>query len=259
MRRHEKVELGFLVVWVGTKCTLHCKACANMIPYAKQVDYDIEDVIKDLKRVLKYAKVKKIQIQGGEPFLNKGIIKLIRIIDKLDVEEILITTNGTVRLDDAVIQALKKIKNPHFFINVSNYECVKAKQTVFVDKLRKEGIPVQYYAFKDGDGDWRDYGDINTPQNKNNAAVQGIFNHCDTKYCNTLAKGKIYRCGRAVITEEYYELDLKENKDYIDVHNLKKRNASVCLKAYYYEQNFPEYCRYCLGATKRVTPGEQMF
>lgn len=35
-----KDSIRFLVLWVGTKCTLKCENCCNLIPHAEQVSYD---------------------------------------------------------------------------------------------------------------------------------------------------------------------------------------------------------------------------
>lgn len=39
-----KDSIKFLVLWGGTKCTLRCKNCCNLIPYVKQVSYDTEKI-----------------------------------------------------------------------------------------------------------------------------------------------------------------------------------------------------------------------
>lgn len=64
---------------VTSKCNINCKYCHNS-DYANKVDdmttTEIETLIKSLKE--QYP-INKVLLTGGEPLLNKDIVKLVGI------------------------------------------------------------------------------------------------------------------------------------------------------------------------------------
>lgn len=81
LRSKEKYEMNALSFWVGTKCTLRCRDCCNIIPYHSQTSFDIDLLISDLRKLLGICKINLLQIQGGEPFTHPQIKKLIQAIN----------------------------------------------------------------------------------------------------------------------------------------------------------------------------------
>lgn len=59
-----KENIRFLVLWVGTKCSLRCKDCCNLIPYVQQESYNVNEIIDNLNYVTKDVKINLLQIQG---------------------------------------------------------------------------------------------------------------------------------------------------------------------------------------------------
>lgn len=61
----KKNIIRFLVLWVGTSCTLRCRDCCNLIPYMPQISYDEEEIFENLDYITKEIKIDTLQIQGG--------------------------------------------------------------------------------------------------------------------------------------------------------------------------------------------------
>jgi len=91
--------LNYLRLAVTDRCNLRCFYCMpeegiNYINRKELLTY--EEIIRTVK-VLSELGIEKIRITGGEPFLRKDMMKLLRNIRAIKkIREINITTNGTV-------------------------------------------------------------------------------------------------------------------------------------------------------------------
>lgn len=238
-----------LVLWVGTKCSLKCRDCCNLIPYVKQKSFDIEQIIIDIKNLLKLCRVEYLQIQGGELFTHPEAEKIIKIIDSLDVPRIWITSNGTITPNRKVITALKEVKHKDFRITLSQYEVIKDQQQKFHDVLVENKIACNKYYFSAKEGLWFLIHREN--KNRNNRQVQEIYDNCGFKVCTTLVDGRLFHCGNAYGSEEYFKIKFTE-KEALDIRKLmtnkgSKDEKSKTIKTFLEDKRFKEYCRYCLG------------
>lgn len=119
-------EIDYLRISVTDRCNLRCLYC--MPEGIKKIDKEKiirdEDILRIVQEATKIG-VKKVRITGGEPLVRKNIIALIKKINDIEgIEEIVLTTNGTLLLGQ--VRQLKDagIKR----INLS------------IDSLRKERI-----------------------------------------------------------------------------------------------------------------------
>lgn len=60
-----KNRIRFLVLWVGTKCTLKCRDCCNLIPYLTQKSYEVNDIVANIEYITENMDIEVLQIQGG--------------------------------------------------------------------------------------------------------------------------------------------------------------------------------------------------
>lgn len=145
----EDTGCRFAWVEITNKCNLKCIHCYN------ESDSHCDNImsLKDFYRVVDYLignGIFKIQITGGEPFLNKNILKkmLDYIVGKFSFVEIF--TNGTLISDDW-FEYLKK-NNIHIALSVYSYnsqmhDFVTKVQGAFdrtnttIKTLKKFGIP----------------------------------------------------------------------------------------------------------------------
>lgn len=253
-----RVELDFVVLWVGTKCTLSCRDCGNLIPYVKQVSYEIDNAISDLQALTRISSIKKLQIQGGEPFSHKDFHKLIARLDELEAQEIVITTNGTAHIDEITITQLLNVKRP-FKVAISQYDAAKNRQDSFYRKLRHHGISVEKYAFYKGDGGWVDQGGPTSPRNNCDEEVQKIYDCCAFRCCVSLAEGRVFRCGRGPTSAEHYGLTYSEGHDFFDVRKTyDSSQAATGLQNFIDNKEFKAYCRHCKGTFTPIPAGIQL-
>jgi len=96
--KHGRV-VDYLRIAVTDKCNLRCFYCMpeEGIDFVKKAELlDYEEIIRLVKLVAKVG-VSKIRITGGEPFLRKEIMGLIRSLSRIEgIDKIAITTNGTL-------------------------------------------------------------------------------------------------------------------------------------------------------------------
>lgn len=254
----QKFEIGFLVLWVGTLCSLKCRDCGNLIPYAKPESYSIDQTISDLKKLLSVCKIQKLQIQGGEPFTHPNIGKLLCVIDKLNIPEIVITTNGTIKLNSNIVKQLKCIENPSFQVVISSYECAKTKQNEFFDVLINNNINCIKYNFFQDDGSWVNQGGLDVKCNTDNLLVQKLYDECKFKVCLSLVNGELFRCGRAKVSSEVYHLQYTNN-DFLDIRKIHNPISGFEeISQFMNNLSFKEYCRYCLGTEEKIPAAIQL-
>lgn len=104
-----KNRIRFLVLWVGTKCTLKCRDCCNLIPYLTQKSYEVNDIVANIEYITENMDIEVLQIQGGEPFTHKDISKVIEICAmNSKIHKIEIASNGTVMPSEEAINIIRK-------------------------------------------------------------------------------------------------------------------------------------------------------
>lgn len=111
-------EINYLRLAVTDRCNLRCNYCmpSEGINFAKNDKLFTIDELSKLSSILVGQGIDKIRITGGEPFVRKDLMVLLRNLSKLDgLNDISVTTNAT--LIGPYIDELKElgIKN----VNVS--------------------------------------------------------------------------------------------------------------------------------------------
>ncbi|KXS44118.1 MAG: molybdenum cofactor biosynthesis protein [Candidatus Frackibacter sp. T328-2] len=98
MQDNYRREIDYLRVSVTDRCNLRCfycmpedgvelKGCNDILRY--------EELYKIIKTATKLG-VSKVRLTGGEPLVRKGLIDFIRDIKELGIEDLAMTTNGTL-------------------------------------------------------------------------------------------------------------------------------------------------------------------
>jgi len=255
--REERVTIDFLVLWVGTRCSLRCRDCGNLIPYAKPERFDLDLVISDMIKMIKLCKINNLQIQGGEPFLHPFLHKMLTAIDNFDIPKISISTNGTVNISEKTILLIKNIKHRNFEIRVSSYKCVKDKQRDFFNRMKNNNIKCSTYNFKHN-GFWVNQGSPDTGKNDNDIEVQRQYFECAFNNCVTLANGELFRCGRGKLSLEIFGIN-RNAEDVLDIRNIhENQKGSSTIGLFLENKKFKEYCRYCLGTKEKIPPAIQL-
>lgn len=256
-----KDSIRFLVLWVGTKCTLKCENCCNLIPHAEQVSYDFNCVLDNLEYITKNICIKTIQIQGGEPFTHPQLYEIIQAcaINK-NIESIEIASNGTVMPSSEVLQIIKQYKKK-IVLRFSKYKCVENRQKEVTKMIEKNGVTVQSYDFIFGSGLWFDSGKIDQPFNNNYLEVEQIYKECTTKECWVLANNYMAQCGKIINLLEIKGGELSEN-NVIDVTNSRIREIDFRIVLDKFDHNYktciPSLCGYCKKREGYIEPAIQI-
>ena len=104
-----KNKIRFLVLWVGSKCTLKCRDCCNLIPYLEQKTYSVDSIINNINYITQDMEIELLQIQGGEPFTHKHISEIIeKCAMNNHIHKIEIASNGTILPNEDTIKVIKK-------------------------------------------------------------------------------------------------------------------------------------------------------
>ena len=168
-------RIRFLVFWVGTKCTLKCKNCCNLIPYVNPVSYSTKKILDNLSYITKDIVVETLQIQGGEPFTHREIDSIIEFCAlNPNIHKIEIASNGTIIPNKRTIDVIKKY-NEKIVLRFSDYVCDRKKRQILEDRLKNQyNVDVQKYEFMYNTGEWFDLGDID---NKKETDIQKRKKH----------------------------------------------------------------------------------
>lgn len=259
----EMTEFGLVIpaltIIVGQACSLKCKHCANFSPYApiQAKHYSLEQICMDLKLIFEASyRTKKIQVQGGEPFLYQELPELLDFIrnsGKVDV--LTVATNGTILPRDQVLDALQR---NHVRVRISEYPIV-AEESIrkLKERLNAYNIEIWNYQFASNDAMWYDMGGVsNSATAESEERVQQRFINCPFHDCFTLENSKISRCGRAVMAEQLQGFIAKE-KDLLCISPSK--DLQIMLWQYLKTPEHMEACRYCRGAEgEKIVPAQQI-
>lgn len=260
--KHGKIEMTdqgliipALVVIVGQACSLKCKHCANFSPYAPNGTkrYTLEQIMSNLRLIFQsVCHIKKIQIQGGEPFLYTELAELLDFIHNSDPSTTLtIATNGTIIPAETVFHALKR---NHVRVRISKYSVTPQENVSQLrDILDGFGIENWTYEFASQDSMWYNMGQGTLPFWGN---VERRFLDCPFHDCFTLENGWISRCSRAIIAEQVQGFTANED-DYLRVE--PSEDFSLRLWKYLEAEECMEACRYCRGTEgEKVVPAQQL-
>ncbi len=237
----EKLDIARLVVILGTKCSLKCRDCNNLMPLFKpQKDLNPDKIILSLERILDITtSLLKCELIGGEPFVSNNLEKVLPFVlkeDKISVVEI--TTNAKQIPDKQLLDLLKHKK---VIIRISNYGNV-VDQSEFIEFCIDNNLNHEVLCCEH----WISPGDVNK-RNKSIKELKEEYYRCSTGYlCKTLYEDKIFSCARSA---SLYNLGLMEEIEYIEVNEgldeKKVKNFII--------QDYSIACDYCdMGLIERV-------
>lgn len=120
-----KIMLPQVEFAITTQCNLRCKHCTNYIPYLAQEAQKVLD-FKHFKLYLdnllaNISRLNSLLLLGGEPLLNKDLPKMLEYaLNQNKIENVYITTNGTLTFNDELKEVLLSGKNK-LWVWISNY------------------------------------------------------------------------------------------------------------------------------------------
>lgn len=102
-------------IHVSRYCNLRCEYClSNSGPEVLAPALDCEAIARSVE----WLGVEGVTVSGGEPLLSKDLAVLLATLNRLDkVQNIKVTTNGTVRVSGHLVSALSRIGELNFSID----------------------------------------------------------------------------------------------------------------------------------------------
>ena len=134
-------KLKYLIFNTGTKCNFACRTCGpwSSTGHAKEWEarygekFNAEESSVDDLLQQDLSHVKKVEVLGGEPFVNLEHLKIIEKIKDSDPYWLTYTTNGSIRLKQDIIDRFKHFKA----INISLSIDAIGKQFEYIRTLGK--------------------------------------------------------------------------------------------------------------------------
>lgn len=242
------IILPRIVVIVGTKCTLRCKDCSNLMQhYEKPYDIRIEDLLEDMQQLFSMVDYCVcINVMGGEPFIYPHLEKLLKyLIENERVGSIELTTNATKIPKESVLNLLG---NEKVRVEISDYGDIEMMSS-FVKAIDKYGVKIHFPV----NMKWIDCGDCK-PRNRNENILKELYAFCEAgKLCKSLFKGKIFDCQRGA---HLLDLGYSDNIDFLDIYNCSKEDIfTFWLKDYTIAC---DYCNLAVHPKKFIEPAVQM-
>lgn len=246
---NNELNIARLVTVLGTKCSLRCRDCNNLMPYYKpQEDFDKEEILTSLNNITQKAQsILVCELIGGEPFLSKNLDGVLEyVIQNETIKSVEITTNGTIMPSEEQIPLLK---SPKVSVRISDYgELVDKRRIVtFFDEHQ-----IRYKVLDTGK--WISVGGVESRQ-RTETELKRQYKACSSGYyCKTLYKGKIFACARAA---GLYDLGFMKEKEYVEAFETFDEKK---MKEFLF-RDFSVACDYCdngLSNSVYIAPAVQL-
>lgn len=125
---------------ITSKCNLHCAYCHNEKYINSNDDKSTDELIKLITNLKKSNNINKVLLTGGEPLMNKDVIKLVKTFTELGIKVdmvsngILLTEKMMKELDDA---GLKRIRLSIDDTTEKNINRDNVNSSIILKKIRK--------------------------------------------------------------------------------------------------------------------------
>lgn len=245
----KRTYIHFLVATVGQACNLSCKDCGNFAPFAPKhtLRYAAGEILEQLKTITKYADIRLLQIQGGEPFLHSELRNILEFVKECGaVKKCLIATNGTI-IPGGGGANWQCLQDEKFIVRISNYPVAADKSEGVQAWLKEQNIQSELYHFASKDDKWYELGMEKNPHASENAEQEKAeerYQKCLFRNCLTLENGVLGRCSRSIIAEQVQGFSAKEG-DYLPVADTL--DFSEKLEEYIHTPSHMEACCHCKG------------
>lgn len=237
-------------------CNLSCRECSHLSPYVRKNALPFEIFARDLAAVASVFRVQRFRFVGGEPLLNKDILRFVAATRASGIApRIEIASNGVLvpRAPDELFDAIDSLSLSIYpsapcapdALRAIEARCREHNVTLkvdFIDRFRRMQVrePI-----------------------REDELVHRIFNSCliaHTWGCQTFYDGYFYLCSRPIYSEAYTnKLGLESSglrmRDGISLHEPDLRSR---LLAYLKSPEPLQACRHCLGAVGEYEPHRQL-
>lgn len=113
-----KIDFTHIAIEIIDGCNYYCDFCIRNANRGIKNPLSEEELENWLKKATNGTKLKLLSLTGGEPFLHKNFLNLIKIADKYS-ENITITTNASI-INDDIMMYLEGKENYNFIISLDS-------------------------------------------------------------------------------------------------------------------------------------------
>lgn len=213
---YSKPQLSYIEYHVSNHCNLKCKGCGHYSNLADTEFGNLQQYIKDLRRLKElFWGIKKIRLMGGEPLLNRELPEFInQTREVFPGAEISIVTNGLL-IPNVSKEVFYAMRMSSAFFEISQYfPTSQVKEKITLTCLENQvvfsfGSLIEKFFF------------VINKQGK--ADRNESFAKCDSKTCHFLHEGKLAVCPFPVLYPKYkdrlsYKLECHDG-DVIDLYD----------------------------------------
>lgn len=233
----------YLEIPITTRCTLKCAGCSNLIPcYKNKNSINSYKLLKSIDKFLEIINnIVYIRILGGEPFVSKDIIPVLKKLLKSDkIQRIELVTNGTVIPNNK--ELLKLLQNKKINVSISKYPYSKIDELTKVLKENNISYKIDDIKF------WLSYGRLNK-RNKTIKQLKKQYRKCN-HVCKSMVNGEIHLCPRSSHGKDLGVINVPEH-EYL---NILDKTLSIKEKQQKFnkllKKKYITACDYCDFATK---------
>lgn len=212
-------------------CNLNCRGCTHFSPLFAPGYPEFDDVIRDIKQLRsKFSHILYFFLLGGEPFLNKEIVRYIEEIHKImPLTGLRIVTNGLL-IPSLPVEILDCIHRNQVLVSISEYE--PTHEIINLIKSRLDEFSIAY-EIRPYENKQKFIKPIST--NKNSRYP----NKCMSNGCINIWNGKIARCPTLMYIGQFNKIfstelpddeiyDLYGNIDGSELKELLKKEVPLC-------------------------------
>lgn len=232
-------------VHLSEHCNLNCKGCDHFSPLAKPEFANFDNFSKDMERMSKLfdGEAQTIHLLGGEPLLNKEIIKYLsktrECFKKEELTEIKIITNG-ILLNSMTDSFWKSCSDNKITVSVTKYP-LELNYSKMTETAKSFNVDFEFYDNTDKEQIWYN---IRLKMKGNKDPKRSYFKCFLANNCVMLKNGKLYTCTLVPNIEhfnKYFKKNLQiSNRDYIDIYKAKDKE-----EIFEFLTNPIPFCRYC--------------
>jgi hypothetical protein len=254
----EACLLGSLDCVITERCSLKCRECSNLMQYyAHPVDYDIQQVIRELQALMQYVdRLFELRLIGGDVFMHRHWDVILQFaLSEPKIDRITFYTNGTLIPRS---EKLSLLSDERVMLLISDYGKRSHNLEKLIDLCEKNRI---WYRATPIDK-WNACSTISRHYRSKDDNDR-LFNACCVTDVMTLQRGKIFRCPYAA---NAFQLGAVEDNpyDYVDVMEnalpADPKNARKRLMNYLTSKCAIPICDYCAGrvpGVNEISPNEQ--
>lgn len=221
-------------------CNLTCRQCNHASPIQPKWNLEPEDAFRELSRLARHYRPRRVKLLGGEPLLNPRIAEIITATKRSGITpHVLLITNGVLlhRLPIAAWRELDELEITRYpdaglTDELIDWAIARAKETR--TKLTLTSLTDFRYT-------------LSRVANEDAESVAKIFAACKLVSiwgCHALYRGRVYRCPPSMYVHTFGRIERSEGMALDDAPGFRDRLLE------YLNGDVPlESCRHCVGTS----------